>query len=138
MSKVARPLPRPTPDTQHFWDGCKVNELRLQACKQCDHVYFPPRPFCPSCSSRDVEIRVASGRATLASYVINERPHPAFDGPYAIAIVDLEEGPRMATNIVGCPQTPEALVLDMPLHVSFEAVSDDITLPLFAPTGEGS
>ena len=90
MSKVARPLPRPTPDTQHFWDGCKANELRLQACKQCDHVYFPPRPFCPSCSSRDVEIRVASGRATLASYVINERPHPAFDGPYAIAIVDLE------------------------------------------------
>ena len=81
---------------------------------------------------------MASGRATLASYVINERPHPAFDGPYAIAIVDLEEGPRMATNIVGCPQTPEALVLDMPLHVSFEAVSDDITLPLFAPTGEGS
>jgi uncharacterized OB-fold protein len=75
----------------------------------------------------------ASGRGRLYSYVINQRPHPAFDGPYAIAVVELEEGPRMMTNIVGCEQTPEALVLDMPLAVSFEVASDDITLPLFRP-----
>jgi hypothetical protein len=82
-----------------------------------------------------VEVYAASGRATLASYVINQRLHPAFDGPYAIALVDLEEGPRMMTNIVECEQTPEALQLDMPLEVRFEQVSEGIKLPLFAPAG---
>jgi len=110
-------------------------ELLLQKCNDCDHTYFPPRPFCPKCSARDVSVFNASGNATLASYVINERPHPAFDGPYAIALVELAEGVRMMTNIVECDQTPEALVLDMPLTVVYEAVSDEITLPLFKPAG---
>jgi uncharacterized OB-fold protein len=81
-------------------------------------------------------VLAAAGNATLYSYVINHRPHPAFDGPYAIAVVTLSEGPRMMTNIVNCPQTPEALVLDMPLEVVFEDISDDITLPYFQPAGE--
>lgn len=128
-----RPLPEPTPETEHFWQGCKAGELRLQRCDDCGHVYFPPRPFCPACSSRSVSVFVASGRATLASYVINYRPHPAWPEPYAIAVVELEEGPRMATNITHCEQTPEALQLDMPLRVDFVAASDEITLPLFKP-----
>jgi len=136
MTKESRPLPRPTPETKHFWDGTKSGELRLQRCRDCDHVYFPPRPFCPSCSSRSVDVFRASGRARLLSYVINQRPHPAWDAPYSIAIVELEEGPRMMSNIVGCAQTPEALKLDMPLTVTFEALSDDIALPLFQPAGE--
>jgi len=85
-----------------------------------------------------VAVVAATGEATLASYVINERPHPAFEGPYAIALVELVEGVRMMTNIVDCEQTPEALQLDMPLTVVFEAVSDDITLPLFKPAGARS
>jgi len=105
----------------------------LQRCDACDHVYFPPRPFCPSCSSRAVSVFAASGKGTLASYVINERPHPAWDAPYAIAIVALAEGPRMASNITHCEQTPQALILDMPLEVDFQVMSDDITLPLFKP-----
>ncbi|MEM7078580.1 MAG: zinc ribbon domain-containing protein [Pseudomonadota bacterium] len=132
--KPRRPLPHPTPETQHFWEGCRTGELRLQRCDDCDHVYFPPRPFCPRCSSRAVSIFVASGAATLASYVINQRPHPAWDEAYAIAIVELAEGPRMATNITHCDQTPEALVLDMPLQVDFTRITDEITLPLFRPT----
>lgn len=132
-----RPLPKPTPETRHFWEGTRAGELRLQRCDRCDHVYFPPRPFCPACASREVTVFAATGRATLASYVISHRPHPAFDGPYAIALVELEEGPRMMTNVVGCPQTPEALVLDMPLEVTFVVQSDEITLPLFRPA-EGS
>lgn len=138
MSKPTRPLPKPTPETQHFWDGTQAGELRLQRCNDCAHVYFPPRPFCPSCSSKQVSIFVASGRATLASYIINQRSHPAFDGPYSIAIVQLEEGPRMMSNVVDCAQTPEALELDMPLAVKFETVSDAITLPMFAPAGASS
>jgi uncharacterized OB-fold protein len=133
MADSKRPIPKPTPETAHFWDGTRAGELRLQRCDDCEHVYFPPRPFCPSCSSRAVSVFAASGRGVLDSYVINERPHPAFDGPYSIALVKLEEGPRMMSNIVGCEQTPAALELDMALEVTFEVVSDDISLPLFTP-----
>jgi uncharacterized OB-fold protein len=80
-----------------------------------------------------VRVFAASGRATLSSYVINHRAAPGFEAPYSIAVVALEEGPRMLSNVVGCPQTPEALVLDMPLEVVFEPVSDEIALPLFRP-----
>lgn len=129
----SRPIPKPTPETQHFWDGTRAGELRIQHCSDCDHTYFPPRPFCPECSSRSVEVVVASGRATLYSYVIHHREVPGFTPPYAIAVVELAEGPRMMTNIVDCEQTPEALQLDMELEVTFEAVSEEISLPQFRP-----
>ena len=128
-----RPLPVPTPETQHFWDGTKAGELRVQACNDCGHTYFPPRPFCPACGSRSVEVVAASGKATLHSYVIHHRPRPGFVPPYAIAVVELQEGPRMMTNIVDCEQTPEALLLDMALEVTFVPQNDDITLPFFKP-----
>lgn len=135
MAKTRRPIPTPTPETQHFWDGTRDGELRLQRCGDCQNVYFPPRPFCPECLSRTVSIFAATGRATLYSYIINHRatPNSGFEAPYSIAVVELEEGPRMMTNVVETEQTPEALVLDMPLEVVFEAVSDEISLPLFRP-----
>ena len=137
MSEIQRPLPKPTPETQHFWDGCKEGELRLQRCSKCTETWFPPRPFCPSCACREVEVYKASGKATLLSYVISHRGHPGFGkDPYAIAVVELEEGVKMMSNIVDCPQTPEALVLDMPLEVTFEqqARDENIFIPLFKPT----
>jgi hypothetical protein len=133
MPQRPRPAPQATPETQHFWDGTKRGELLLQKCDDCAKVYFPPRPFCPGCAGKSVSVLQASGKARLFSYVINQRQHPSFDGPYAIAVVELEEGPRMMTNIVECPQTPEALVLDMPVEVTFESVNDDISVPLFRP-----
>ena len=130
-----RALPQPTPETQHFWDGCKAGELRLQKCTACQESYFPPRPFCPACGCRSVEIYKASGKAILYSYVINHRPRPDMGtAPHSIAVVQLEEGPRMMTNIVGCPQTPEALQLDMPVEVTFETFGP-IALPFFKPVG---
>ena len=137
MANASRPLPQPTPETQHFWDGCKQGELRLQRCTECSVVYFPPRPFCPACSSRSVAVFKASGRGHLYSYIINHRPHPAWNAPYAIAAVKLEEGPVLMSNIVDCAQTPEALQLDMPLEVSFEVQNDEISLPLFRPATNG-
>jgi uncharacterized OB-fold protein len=134
MADYPRPLPVPTPETQAFWDGCAKGELRLQKCDACAHTYFPPRAFCPACSAREVTTFKASGKATLYSYVINHRPRPDFgDRPHSIAVVTLEEGPRMMTNIVECPQTPEALQLDMPLEVTFEKASETISLPKFRP-----
>ena len=132
---AAKPVPVPTPETQPFWDGCAAGELRIQRCGDCGRAYFYPRPVCPACGSRNVEWFTASGRATLYSYVINHRPAPGFDedAPYAIAVVELAEGPRMMSNIIDCPQTPEALALDMKLEVAFEKLDDKITLPLFRP-----
>jgi uncharacterized OB-fold protein len=130
-----RVLPEPTPETQHFWDGCKEGELRLQRCVECSYSYFPPRPFCPKCGSRQVEVYKASGKAKLWSYVINHRPRPDLGTePHSIAVVMLEEGPQMMTNIVDCPQTPEALVLDMPVEVTFQDFGK-IALPFFKPAG---
>ena len=130
-----RTLPQPTPETQGFWDGCRAGELRLQRCAHGHGAYFPPRPFCPVCGSRDIEAFKASGKATLYSYVIAHRPRPDMGtAPHSIAVVTLEEGPRLMTNIVECEQTPEALQLDMPLEVSFQTFGE-IALPMFKPAG---
>lgn len=133
---MPRALPSPTPETRHFWEGRKTGELRLQRCVPRAGSYFPPRPFCPHCASRDVEVFAASGKATLETYIINHRPRPDMGTePHSIAIVTLAEGPLMMTNVVGCPQTPEALVLDMKLRMVFEPQNEEITLPFFTPEG---
>lgn len=134
-AKFERAKPKHTPETVHFWEGTRLGELRLQRCSSCGHTYFPPRPFCSVCASRDVSVTNASGRATLYSYIISHRPAPGFTPPFSIAVIQLEEGPRMMTNIVGCPQTPEALILDMNLKVVFEKIDNEFTLPLFKPAG---
>ncbi|GAA4532593.1 Zn-ribbon domain-containing OB-fold protein [Nonomuraea ferruginea] len=131
-----KPVPRPTPDTQPFWDGTAAGELRIQRCLACERHYFYPRPSCPRCGSGSVEWVRASGRATLYSYVINHRPAPGFEGPYAIAVVELEEGVRMMTNLVGVEPAPENLELDMPLRVTFEE-RGEVHVPLFEPAGGG-
>lgn len=135
MAEARRARPQPTPETKHYWEGAKAGELRLQRCDDCRHAYFPPRPFCPACASRKVSVFRASGRGRLFSYVINHRPAPGFTAPYSIAVVELDEGPRLMTNIVDCPQTPEALVLDMPVEVTFQKLDDEISLPVFRPAG---
>ena len=133
MSDYQKWIPVPTPETRHFWDGCREGRLLLQRCGDTGRAYFPPRPFSPFTGSRNVSVFEASGKGALYSYVINHRPAKGFDAPYAIAIVQLPEGVRMMANIVECEQTPEALPLDMPLEVCFEAIDDDISLPLWRP-----
>lgn len=134
---MQRHVPTPTPETAHYWAGTLEGELRLQRCCDCAHTYFPPRAFCPACHSRSVEVVAASGRATLHSYVIAERGVPWLTSPYVIAVVELEEGPRMMTNIVGTDVDPGSLPLDLALEVRFERISDEIALPLFAPAVQG-
>jgi uncharacterized OB-fold protein len=129
-------VPEATPETQAYWDACREGVLKLQWCGSCTGAYFPPSPYCPRCLSDDVEWRAASGRGRLHTYVIAQRPAPGYEDevPYAIAIVELDEGPRMMSNIVGIPSTPEHLVLDMALQVEFEA-RGDMRLPVFRPVG---
>lgn len=124
--------PLPTPDTAPYWEGAAAGELRIQQCTSCTRYYFYPRPFCPHCGSAAVEWRVTSGRATLVSYVINHRPVPAANEPLVIALVQLEEGPRMMTNVVGVEPLPENLPLDLPLRVTFEQRGEH-SIPVFTP-----
>jgi uncharacterized OB-fold protein len=128
------PTPQPTPETLPFWEGAAGGELRLQRCRSCEQWYFYPRPFCPRCSSEDVEWKTASGNARLVSYVINYRPLPPFDTgtPIVVALVELAEGPRMMTNITGVEPEPSALELDMALRVAFTP-RGDYALPVFTP-----
>lgn len=132
MPTDTKAIPVPTPETAPYWEGAKAGELRIQRCRECTNAYFYPRPLCPNCGSGDVEWFTASGRATLASYIISERAAPGFEAPYVIAIVELQEGPRMMTNVVGVDPTPDNLELDMPLMVQFED-RGEISVPVFAP-----
>ena len=108
--------------------ACSVASLVRRLIFRHDHFARPVLP-------EKWKSFAASGKATLYSYVINHLPHPAFDGPYAIAVVELREGPRMMTNLVEVEQTPEALLLDMPLEVTFETLTEEISLPYFRPAG---
>jgi uncharacterized OB-fold protein len=127
-------VPVPTPQTQPFWDACAAGELRLQRCAPCARFFFPPQPSCPHCRGRDLAWEPLSGRARLHTYLISHVPAPGFEDevPYAVAIVELEEGPRMMSNIVGIESTPQALVLDMDLEVTF-ARRGEIAIPSFRP-----
>lgn len=133
-SVARKPVPLPTPETEHYWAGTKAGELRIQRCNACSQHYFYPRPSCPNCASLDVSWVVACGRATLHTYLISHRAAPGFEGdvPYALAVVQLAEGPRMMSNIVGIENTPENLVLDMELEVTFEDRGAQ-SVPVFRP-----
>lgn len=140
MADYAKPLPVPSPETQPFWDGCKAHELRLPYCTACGRFFFYPRPFCPRCFGWELEWRRCSGRGRLYSYAIQFRPQaPGFqdDVPYVTAIVELEEGPRLMTNLVGIDPDPALIRCDMPVEVVFDDVTEEITLPKFRPA-EGS
>jgi uncharacterized protein len=131
----SRAIPKPSPETAPYWEAASRGELCIQRCAACRDYYFYPRPSCPHCGSLDVEWVRVSGKGRLHSYLINHVPGPGFEdrGPYAIAIVELEEGPRLMSNIVGVENTPEALVLDMELEVDFEHIGD-VAIPVFKPS----
>ena len=133
-----KPAPQPTPDTEDYWAGTREGELRLQRCEECQDAFFYPRSSCPGCGSTDVASFASSGRGRLHTYVISHRAAPGFeaDAPYAIAVVELDEGPRLLSNIVGVENTPEQLVLDMALEVAFEPRGDEM-VPVFRPVVEG-
>ena len=129
-----KPVPVPTKETQPYWDGCKQHELRVQKCAACNHHQFYPRLYCTACMSDRVEWVKTSGRAKVLSYTIIYRPvTQAFAGnvPYVVAMVTLDEGPQMMTNIVGCE--PEKVYIGMPVQVTFDDWTEEISVPKFKP-----
>ena len=134
MNPTQRMLPTPSPETQRYWDGCKQHELWLPYCLTCQASFFYPRPFCPRCFGWEIEWRQASGRGTLYTYAIQYRPQaPGFEPPYVTAIVQLDEGPRLMTNLVEVEPDPAHITCDMPVEVVFQDMSDEVSLPVFRP-----
>lgn len=125
--------PQETPATAPFWDGVRAGVLRLPRGVRSGRYFFYPRAVSPYDIDEEIEWADASGRATLVSYIINRRPVPHVDvlSP-VIALVRLEEGPTLMTNIVDVEPEPASLVLDMPLRVQFRAAGAAV-LPVFAP-----
>ena len=137
QQEYTKTIPYPSPETAFYWRKCKEHELWIQRCIDCGEPFFYPRFHCPlpGCMSDKVEWFRTAGRGTLYSYMINHRAAPGFEdeAPYAIAVIQLEEGPRMMGNILGIENTPENLVLDMPLKVVFVDATDDIAIPNWEP-----
>ena len=132
----ARLAPSMTADTQFFWDGVKEHRLLIQRCAACGALRHPPRPMCPTCSSFEWDTLEASGRGSVYSFVMPRHPQlPWFDDGYIVALVELEEGTRLVTNLVGVD--PEAVSIGMPVVVRFEEFDGGLVLPLFT-RAEGS
>lgn len=131
-----KPLPYIHKETKTYWDGARSHEFLLRKCRACGKFHFYPRDFCPSCFSFDVEWVKASGRGCVYSVTICHRPAHHFekDVPYNLVIVELEEGPRMMTNIVDCAN--EDIAIGMPVEVFFDDVTPEVTLPKFRPRKE--
>jgi len=132
MFAIEKPLPLANEDSQEYWEACKRGELRLQKCGDCAHVRFPPAALCPRCLSRSFSWERMSGHGNVYTWIVVHRPqHPAFyeDAPYNVAIVELDEGPRMHSRIVECAN--EAIAIGMPVEVVFEKKNDDVTMPYF-------
>jgi len=131
------PLPVLDPLTTPFWEGCHRHELLIQHCLACGSRRFPPGPVCLECRSDQAEWRPARGLATVFSWIVVRHPIPAevyaSEVPYVVALVDLEEGVRMVTNIIGC--APEAVTAGMRLEVVYKDVNETVTLPQFRPVG---
>jgi uncharacterized OB-fold protein len=131
-----KPLPLIVPESERYWQGAKDHELWLRYCNDCRKTYFYPRDICPECFSRNTEWRKASGRGTIYSYCIVHRgPLPSFreDAPYVVVLVDIEEGGRMLTNLVDVEPSPDAIKVGMPVEVTFDDVTGEVTLPKFRP-----
>ena len=127
---MAKPVPRPTPTEQPFYDACAEGKLVLQRCQNCDHVLFYPRTHCDACQSEKLVWEAASGAGTIASYTVVRRGVSAdFEAPYVIVLIDLAEGPRMMSQIVDAD--PDALAVGLSVKLDFAAWSEDITLPVF-------
>jgi uncharacterized OB-fold protein len=131
-TRLDKPLPVPTLETAPYWEGCRQHQLRIQRCGDCSQYQFFPRIYCSKCFSDRVEWVNASGLARVLSFTIVRRPVSAAfaaDVPYIVALVTLEEGPQMMTNIIGC--APEDVTIGMPVEVIFEDWTDTISIPKF-------
>ncbi len=131
-----KPLPTVAGETKAFWDSCRRGQLVIQYCEGCDEYQWYPRGICADCWGESVRWVQSSGRGTVWTYTVtyqNRTPGFAEMVPYVLALVELEEGVRMFTNIVEC--NPRDVYIGMPVEVTFQTATPQITIPYFKPAG---
>jgi hypothetical protein len=136
MSDAAntKPVPRPAPESVRYWQAAREHRLELPHCNACGKFWFPPSQSCPHCLAADFSWTPVSGLGKVFSFVTYHRVyHPAFarEVPYVVALVELAEGPRLLSNIVGVPC--EAVTCDMAVKVVFDDVVEGVSVPKFTP-----
>lgn len=134
MAEYTKPLPIISPINQTYWDSAKKHALRLQRCNPCERFWYPNSHQCPHCWSRDYSWEKVSGRGTVNSWVVfHQRYYEGFkdDIPYNVVQVELEEGPRIISSLVGVQN--EEITMGMRVEVIFEDITKEITLPKFQP-----
>jgi uncharacterized OB-fold protein len=132
MSEAQRPLPRPTEITEGYWHAAALGRLVVQGCRACGHRQLYPRTLCLGCESDQVDWTEVSGFGSIYTFTINHRAPNAFMKarlPYAVAIVELDEGVRMMANILNA--APEAIAIGKRVRVVFEQASAEVSLPQF-------
>jgi hypothetical protein len=134
VENYSKPLPEPSATTAPFWNAAHQGRLELQYCGKCDSFQYYPRAICANCWNEDIQWKPCSGRGSVYSYSICNTPGlPSFKGnvPYVVAMVELEEGVRMTTNIIDCAVTDVSV--GMKVEAVFERVTDNQTLVKFRP-----
>jgi len=130
-----RPRPRITHDGSFFWQGLEQGKLLIQRCASCGELRHPPGPMCPKCQSLEWKTLELSGRGTVYSYVVAHHPPiPPFDYPNLVVLVELEEGTRLVSNLVGVG--PEEVEIGMPVVCEIVEVEEGFKLPQFRPVQE--
>ncbi|HEX9810245.1 MAG TPA: Zn-ribbon domain-containing OB-fold protein [Alphaproteobacteria bacterium] len=133
-SSYLKPLPYPSAESRPFWEAARRHRLMVQKCGRCGRFRFPPAARCPHCLAAEHEWTEVSGRGRVFSFVTYHRLyHEGWDGeiPYVVAVIELEEGPRLLSTVTGV--APNEVRCDMPVRVVFDDVTEDVTLPKFAP-----
>ena len=121
-----------TPDTRAWWDATRDRRLLVQRCTRCGRYQHYPRDLCTSCAAMDLELAPTGGGGTIYSFTIVHRAAgPRFDPPYVVALVRLDEGPQLLTNIVGCD--PSDVRCDQRVTVNWKPIEDGRHLPVFTP-----
>ena len=129
-----KPLPEIDDENKPYWEYCKKHELRMQKCTQCGYIRSRISIICPKCNSMEYEWTKLSGKGKVFSFIVYHRAfHPAYANeiPYDVAIIELDEGPRMQSNVTGCDVSE--IKIDMPVEVYFDDVTEDISMPKFKP-----
>jgi uncharacterized protein len=127
-----RPQPVSTAETASYWRAALEGRLEIQFCRACARHQFYPRRFCTQCLSDQIEWVQASGRGRIYTYTVcHVAPHPAFESrvPYAIGMIELDEGVRLLAGFVDTELAH--LAIGAPVQVCFERISDEIALPMF-------
>jgi uncharacterized protein len=136
---ITRPMPVPTAETTHYWQAALDGRLKIQYCPACARHQFYPRRFCTQCLSQDIQWVQASGKGHIYTYTVcHVAGHLAFAArvPYAIGMIQLDEGVRMLAGIVGADI--DRIAVGARVEVCFERISDELALPMFRLTGGDS